>query len=589
MWKNFFNVAIRNITKYKVFSYINIVGLAIGLASAILIILFIVQELSFDRFHEHRERIYRICIEGKIGSQQIRSSLTSYAHAPGFYNELKDGEIEQFVRMEEFPQLYIWSNGAKEVENNIIFADSSFFRVFSINLVRGDADHVLRYPNSVVLTRSKAIQYFGNDNPLGEVLQINEAGNEFIVTGVMQDFPANSHFTCDFLISMNTNPLSRTNEWLRNSIHSYILVDPKVDKKELENKINAILYRHAEEQLRAAQGITLDKWEEGGNAFEVFLQPLTDIHLDPSVEITTEGCFRPVNDKKYIYIFSIIAFFILVIASINFMNLSTARSAVRAREIGIRKVVGSDRSLLIRQFLSESVVLSLIALIIAVFVVEITLPLFNRTIGMSLDFNVIGKGKVIAIVVSLSVLVGFLSGTYPAFYLSRYKPLQGLTGGSLRGVRSTLFRRTMVVVQFTISVSIIVGTLVVARQVGYLLNKNPGFDAKQIIVLDRITPLGAQIDLFCDLAEEIPGVEKASNSTTYLGFSNYSSTYQVKGQDRSISHMFDVNFVDPDFFETYGLKLVNKKGRFFNELYRTTVIPKFQIIRLCEPAGSMVG
>ena len=563
MWRNFYNVALRNIGKNRIYSLINISGLAIGLASAILIILFIAKEISFDRFHEKSDRIFRAYVDGNIGDQKFRGAWTSYTMAPTVTREID--EIEDFVRLEVFPQQFVWNGDVRQIEDNVVFADSSFFKIFSIELLYGDAETVLSNPNSVVITRAKALQYFGTENPLGQTLEFNTKDNFYEVTGVMEEFPDNSHFFCDFLLSMSNIPGSRSDNWFVNSIYSYLLLAEGTDFRKVEQEMNQVMLKHIRPQLREMLDITPEEWAEGGNVFGVFLQPLTNIHLNPDIEYGEENCIRPVNDRSYIYIFALIAFFILVIASINFMNLSTARSAVRSREIAMRKVVGSQRSILIRQFLIESVLLSLLALIIALFLVEISLPWFNNFMGMTLHFNTIGRGGILLGVLLLSVIVGLLSGIYPAFYLSQVEPLAGLRGGVLRGRRSSMFRSVMVTLQFTISVAIIVGTMVVSRQVRYLVSMDPGFEAETMIVIDRVYPLRDKIAVFCEEVEKIPGVAKATNSSTYLGFSNLSTSFQLKGASRSTQFMFDVNFIDPDFPETYGLTIWNNTGRFFSK------------------------
>ncbi|MCF8345795.1 MAG: ABC transporter permease [Bacteroidales bacterium] len=562
MWKNFFNVALRNISKNRIFSFINIAGLAIGLASAILILLFIVKEISFDRFHEYSDRIYRGYVDGNIGDQVFRGAWTSYTMAPSITEAIP--EVEDFVRLEVFPQQFVWNNDVRQIEDNVIFADSSFFSIFSIRLLYGDAENVLKKPNSVVITKAKALQYFGVENPLGQTLEFNNKDNFYEVTGVMEAFPDNSHFFCDFLLSMSNIPASRSNNWLTNSIYSYLLLAEGADHRKVEQEMNRVMMKNIRPQLKEILDVTPEEWIEGGNAFGIYLQPLTNIHLNPDIEYGEEKCIRPVNDRTYIYIFALIAFFILVIASINFMNLSTARSAIRAREIAMRKVVGSQRKVLVTQFLLESVLLSFLALVFALLLVELAMPFFNRTMGIDLSFSTIGRGTVLAGVLLLALLLGFLSGIYPAFYLSKDEPLTGLKGGSLRGKGSVLFRSVMVTLQFTISVAIIVGTLVVSKQVSYLVNMDPGFEDENIIVVDRVYPLNNKIGVFCEEAEKIPGVVKASNSSTYLGFSNMSSTFQVKGANRSSNYMFDLNLVDPDFFKTYGLSVWNNTGRVFS-------------------------
>lgn len=563
MWRNFFNVALRNIRKNKIFSLINMSGLAIGLASAILIILFIAQEISFDRFHEHSDQIYRMYVDGEVGGQSLRGAWTSYTMAPTLTREIES--IEDFVRIESLSQQLVWHKDDKYIEDHVIYADSSFFKVFSINLLYGDPNTVLTEPNSIVITKEKALQYFGYDNPLGETLEFNEADNHYTVTGIMEEFPINSHFFCDMMISMSSDPDSRGDDWFYISIYSYLVLKPDASYRKVEKEMNEKMLVHIRAQLKSILDMTLEEWARGGNTYGVFLQPLKDIHLNQDIEVGADTCFRPVNDKSFIYIFSLIAFFILVIASINFMNLSTSRSSIRSHEIGMRKVVGSDRKTLIWQFLTESIVLSLMALLLALFIVEISVPWFNKYMQVTLDFSSIGHGWILLCIVLLALLVGFISGIYPAFYLSGYEPLKALRGGSADRKRSSFFRSLMVIMQFTISVAIIVGTLIVSLQVKFLVNKDLGFKDEYISVIDRVHPLGTRLDAFCEETARIPGVKKVSNSSTYLGLSNIYSAYQIKGMDRSKNFMFDLNYVDNNFFATYGLELADKNGRFFKE------------------------
>ncbi len=565
MWRNYYIVALRNISKNKVFTLINVSGLAIGLASAILILLFIVREKSFDRFHTNADRIYRLYIDGGIGEQTFRGAWTSMTMAPTFTEEIP--EIEKFVRFDVFNQQLIWYDDEQHIEDHFLFADSTIFDIFSIKFVRGDPSTALTRPKSIVITEQKAREYFGDRNPLGLPLSVNRDSNLYVVTGVIEPLPDNSHFFADFIASMNTLDYSRGETWFQNSIFSYVLLSKGADQQKVEEKMAAVMLEHIKGELEAFLGVGPEEWEAGGNRYGVFLQPLTRIHLQPDIELGIEICFRPVNDGIYIYIFALIAFFILVIASINFMNLSTARSATRSREIGLRKVAGSDQHLLIRQFLTESVVLSLIALAFALILVELSLPWFNRTMELDLRMD---PGKYIyllPIFVFLAVVVGLLSGIYPAVFMSRFRPVEGFKGEFLDRGRTGLFRNIMVIAQFTISVAIIVGTFIVSQQVRYMLDMDLGYDKEQLMVMKRIYPLDYSIQTFCREIEKIPGVAGAANSTTYLGFNNSTETYQIEGRKASENFLFGTNYVDAEFMRTYDFHLVKDGGRFFDSRF----------------------
>jgi len=565
MWRNFFTVALRNISKNKVFTLINVSGLAIGLASSILILLFIVKELSFDRFNEHKHRIYRLYIDGVIGEQSFRGAWTSMVMAPTFAEEIP--EIENYVRFDVYTQSLIWYDEERYVEDHFLFADSSIFDIFSINLIKGNAATALTKPNSILITEEKARRYFGDMDPLGLPLHVNNDSNFYYVTGVIEALPENSHFFADFIASTETLDWESNLTWFQNSVYSYVLLKPGANPKKVQNKMDEVLAEHIVDELRSILGVGPEEWAGGGNRYGVYLQPLLDIHLQPDIAVGMDSCFRPVNDSLYIRIFAMVALFILVIASINFMNLSTARSATRAREIGIRKAAGSQRSLLVRQFLTESVLQSLMSLVFALIIVELSLPWFNHTMDLDLRMEPEQYRYMLPAMLLLAILVGFLSGIYPALFLSRFKPVDGIRGGFVGNRRAGLFRNLMVIFQFTISVTIIVGTLVVSNQLRYMLNKDLGYDKEQLVVLKRTYPLKKSLQTFCREIEKIPGVVSASNSTTYLGYNNTTETYQIKGRDAARNYLFETNYVDDGFMKTYNFQLANEESRFFNSDY----------------------
>lgn len=565
MWRNFFTVAFRTVSKNKVFTLINVSGLAIGLASSILILLFIVKEISFDRFHEHKHRIHRLYIDGEIGGQHFRGAWTSMAMAPTFTEEIP--EVEDYVRFDIYNQYLIWGDGEKRMEDHFLFADPSIFDIFSIRMLKGDPATALAEPYSIILTEEKARLYFGEEDPLGLPLHVNSDSILFYVTGVIEALPENSHFFADFIASTETLDWSNNLTWFQNSIFSYLLLRPGADASLVQQKMADVMAEHIKGELKSILGVEPEEWAAEGNQYGIYLQPLLDIHLQPDIEVGMDSCFRPVHDRLYIHIFGLIAFFILVIASINFMNLSTARSATRAREIGMRKAAGSERSQLIRQFLTESVVLSLISLTIALILVELSLPWFNRTMGLDLRMEQVQYGYLLPVVLVLALILGLLSGAYPAMFLSRFNPVDGIRGGFVGNKRAGRFRSMMVIVQFTISVAIIVGTLIVSNQLRFLLNKDLGYDKEQLVVIKRTSPLKPGHQAFCREIEKIPGVISASNSTTYLGYNNSTESYQIKGRKAAENYLFATNFVDEEFMKTYNFNLVGEDSRFFDPMY----------------------
>jgi len=562
MWRNFFTVALRTISKNKVFTLINVSGLAIGLASSILILLFIVKELSFDRFHENKHRIHRLYIDGVMGEQVFRGAWTSMVMAPTFTEEIP--EIESYVRFDIFNQRLIWHEDVRHVEDHFLFADSSLFDVFSINLVKGDPGKALSQPHAILISEEKARLYFGDKDPLGLPLNVNSDSSFYYVSGVFEALPENSHFFVDFIASMETIDWESDSTWFYNSVYSYVLLKPGARPKEVEQKMADVMTEHIRDELETVLGMGPEEWVEGGNQYGVFLQPLLDIHLQPDIEVGMDACFRPVHDRLYIHIFGLVAFFILVIASINFMNLSTARAASRAREIGIRKAAGSDCSLLVRQFLTESVVLSLIALGFALILVELLLPWFNHAMNLDLRMELVQYRYLLPVVLILAIFAGLLSGLYPAVFLSRFNPVTGIRGGFKGKRRAGIFRNGLVVAQFTISVAIIVGTLIVSNQLHFMLNKDLGFDKEQLVVLKRTSPLNHKHQTFCRELEKIPGVISASNSTTFLGYNNTTVSYRIKGREAASNYLFETNYVDESFLKTYNFKLLDQGGKFFD-------------------------
>ena len=567
MLRNFFTVALRNISKNKVFTLINVSGLAIGLASSILILLFIIKEVSFDRFHENKQRIHRLYIDGMMGEQSFRGAWTSMVMAPTFTEEIP--EIENYVRFDVYNQNFIWYDDVRNIEDHFLFADSSLFDIFSIELIKGDLATALSKPNSILITEEKARLYFGETDPIGLPLSVNSDSNYYYVSGVFESLPENSHFFADFIASMETLDWESNLTWFQNSVFSYVLLKPGANPKKVEQKMADVMKEHIRGELESILGVGPEEWAKGGNQYGVFLQPLLDIHLQPDIEVGMDSCFTAVNDRLYIHIFALVAFFILVIASINFMNLSTVRSATRAREIGIRKAAGSDRSLLIRQFLTESVILSLLSLAFALILVELLLPWFNHTMDLNLRMESVQYRYLLPAVLLLALLVGILSGIYPAIFLSGFTPVDGIRGGFIGNKRAGIFRNVMVIVQFTISVVIIVGTLIVSNQLRFMLNKDLGYDKEQIVVLKRTYPLESSLQTFCREIEKIPGVISASNSTTYLGYNNSTETYQIRGRDATSNFLFATNYVDESFMLTYNFRLADEESRFFHPAYST--------------------
>ena len=570
MWKNFIRVTIRSISKNKAFNAINIAGLAIGLASAIFIILYIISETSYDRFHERSHDIYRLYLEGKVAGEEFTGAWVSPIVAVTFDEEIP--EVENFCRFDWANNRLMWVDPAnKYLENQLLYADSTFFEFFTIKLLQGDPHTCLDEPNTIVLTESKALQYFPEGDPIGKSIAMNDDSTLYRVTGVVEEAPRNSHFDYDFICSYCTYESSRRTSWFNNHMQAYLLVSPGTDPGLLDQKMEAVLMTHIGPELEQFMGITPEEFVESGGRYGYHPQPLLDIHLNSRIELPSDIGYRPIGNQKYLVIFGIIAFFVLVIASINFMNLSTARSLSRAREVSLRKVVGSDRRQLVRQFLFESVFLSLISLVISLLLVIVLLNPFNNITGLNLEIGDIFRWYMIPSFLVLALLVGLLSGSYPSFVLASFKPIFALKGNASARNGTTVLRNALVIIQFSISIIIIAGTLVIYWQFRYMTNKDLGFDKEQLVVMERIHPLGDGHDIQTFKRELLShsSILAATNSTAYLGAPNNNNAHGIKGRPPEETVLFFTFWTDEDFMKTYRFGLATPDSRYFSEEFAT--------------------
>jgi putative ABC transport system permease protein len=393
---------------------------------------------------------------------------------------------------------------------------------------------------------------------VGQHLRIGNDSVLFTVTGVMKNVPENSHLEFDILISFLTNQRANDDFWLSNSFATYILLREGTSAAAVESKIPGIIEKYAGPQVQQVLGMDLKAFIDAGNRYGIFMQPLSDIHLN--TEIASN--FKRANDRKYIYIFSGVAFVILIIAGINYMNLSTARSARRSREVGLRKVVGSSKRMLVGQFILESVLLTVISTIIAIVIVELLLPFFNNMLQTSLQVGYFSRWYVIPGLLLLTVVIGILSGSYPAWFLASYMPVNVLYGKLKSGGSNTLLRSILVVFQFVFSIALILSSLVIYKQIQYMLTKDMGFDKEQLLVIRRADALQKKITAFKDEVRKIPNVTNITNSTTVPGFPNNNNGFQIEGRPAEEAYLLWVNWVDYDFFATYNLVL--KEGREFS-------------------------
>jgi putative ABC transport system permease protein len=551
MFKNYIIIALRNILKHKGYSFINILGLTVGLACGILILLFVHFELSYDQFHEKKDRIHRVGVKGMFGDTHIAQTHTPAILTRTFYQDYPEVEIS--LRMQPY-------DGGVEVcrdekifnEYRVVASDPEFFQMFSFPLMSGEEESVLKEPNSVVISSSTAHKYFGNMDPLDQVLNIGK--NEFRITGVMADMPANSHFHFDLIVSIVTfDGIDNTN-WFACNYRTYLQLREGVFRKDFEAKFPDLANRY---MFRG----NYHSWAQKGNFWKFYLQPLTSIHLHSNLSDELE----PNGNAAYVTLFFIIAVFILLLAAVNYMNLSTARSAGRGREVGIRKVAGATRGILMRQFLSESVLSSLIALILALFLVHLLLPSFGNIVQRQLMVPYRSVPWFVPGLLGLAVGIGILSGAYPSFFLSSFRPVTVLQGRMRSASRNTALRHALVLFQFAISIALLIGTVIVHQQLMFFMNRDLGFSKEQVVVVKTPAPLGVRSTPFKDALRQNPAILEVSGSNTVPGRFFATCLVQPEGFDQSVT--MNISLCEPEFQDVIQLKMV--QGRFFSREFGT--------------------
>ncbi len=581
MLKNYFVVALRNIRRNKVYSFLNMGGLAVGMASFILISLFIRYQLSYDRYHENTGRIYRVATESRM--HRTTTALTANPMAPELVREFP--EIVHAVRINRVnKKVLIEYENRHFKEERFCLSDPNVFKVFSFPLINGNPDSALKEKYSVVISETIAKKYFGDEDPVGKVLNF-ENKLDFQVTGVMEDIPLNSHFRCDFLASFACADeiywKGYSEDKTQKSLHTYILLRKGASASELEKKLPAFVSRFLAPVLEEYAPMK-DKIPGGleNIKFKLFLQPLTRIHLHSHLFAE----LSPNYDISYIYIFSAIGIFILLIACINFMNLSTAYSSQRSKEVGLRKVLGARRTQLIKQFIAESMLMSFISLCLALIMVEFLLPVFNSFMGGNLVSSSYKSWSVFWGLIVLTVLVGVASGSYPAFFVSAFRPVKVLRGTFRLGTKSH-FRGILVVTQFMITVSLIFSTIVMTGQLNYIRNKRLGFRKDHVVVvpLESEAEIRNYLSFKSDLLNfsDIEEVTGASNVFTRI----YSSSpFWWEGAQENESKRVQKLFVDYDFIKTFGIEIV--EGRDFS---RHKASDRFSAFIINESAAQAFG
>jgi putative ABC transport system permease protein len=562
MFRNYLTVAIRNILKHKFFAAINILGLVIGMACCLLIFVYIKDELSYDKFHRDYENLYRVGLHGKVAGQEIYTVNTSLPVAPTMKSDIPGVEdVLRLVQATRSSGIAFRYEEKVFTEPNLFYSDSNFFTFFDFELLAGDPVTALKEPNSIVLTTDLAKKYFGDEDPIGKVLTVGNDKWPCKVTGVTRGAPSNSHFHFNAIISFVTVEKNYFPGWTGNSIQTYIRKTPTARPEDINARLEEIVAIHVGKELEQGLGISFEDFRKQGGEYGYFIYPITDTHLYS----TFTDDMEPASDIKYVYIFSAVGLFILLIACINFMNLSTARSAGRAKEVGLRKTLGSQRRQMILQFLSESFVYGVVAIILAVGVSYLLLPQFNLLSGKQLSLDVLFSPGFIGVAFILAVFVGLVAGSYPAFYLTSFSAVEVLKGKIRSGMKSKGVRSTLVVLQFAVSTFLILSTIVVYQQLGFMQNKNLGLDQHNVINIQNTRRLGNNRMAFKEQIESLPAVQKVSfTDNAFPGVDN-TTVFRVKGREvdyLSGKYSADWNHIDV-------MKLSIKEGRFFSRDYPT--------------------
>ncbi len=592
MFKNYLKIAIRYILKYKVYSFINVTGLTIGIACCLLILLYVQAEFSYDRFHKNADRIYRVAIHESTSTSDTDYPVTPGALAAALVNDYP--EVLHATRLSFRSSLPISYGDKLFDEPRIHRADANFFDVFQLPFIQGDPKTALRNPSSVVISKSMAQKYFGEEEPIGKILDFKDGitySTPYTVTGVIEDIPDNAHFHVDFLISwLRVGDQPRTyRNWGAYSFYTYILLAKNQQPKALEAKFPEMVRRYLAPQIEAGMNTSFDEHLAAGNGYRYFLQPLIDIHLHSNMGWEIE----PNGNIKYVYVFAIMALFILVIACINYMNLATSRSADRSKEIGIRKVLGSERGQLIVQLLAESVLLAVVALFGAILLVELLLPAFNTFANKQLSIDYFGNLFVLPVLLGFTLVIGLLAGMYPAFFLSTFRPIVVLRGRFQKGMSNVALRNGLVVFQFVISIALIVGTIVIHQQMSYMQSKNLGFNKEHVVVIEEAWALGRQREAFKQELLANFNVVSVSVAENLPGHSYDDRFLYPENAAPGEQYNFSLLVADHDYVETLALEMA--QGRTFSRVLATdsnAVLVNeaaVKILGLNDPIGKGVG
>lgn len=561
MFKNYFKIAVRNLTKNKAFSLINIFGLAIGLTCFMFMAAFVFNELSYDKYPAQARNIYRVILSVTGNGDVAAYPMVDVAVGEGMKNAFP--EIKATTRLAPVTD-FIKYNDKQFKEEKIAFADSNFLQMFCIPLIEGDTRTALVQPNSLVVSSAFAKKYFGNEDAVGKSLSVGTVHQLYKVTGVFGEIPENSHFHFDAFLSLTSWHLTRQT-WSNVGFYTYLLLNKNTDPKKLEKKFPELVAEHVVPEIQHDMGVSLAEAEKSINTFVFSLQPLTDIHLYSHTKYELE----PNGNIQYVYIFSALALFILLLACVNFTNLSTAKAAKRAREVGIRKVMGSMKKNLVIQFLSESVLLTLLSMLIAFGLLFLLLPYFNQLADRQIPFRFFISYQCILAMVSLMFITGIVAGIYPAFFLASFNTIKVLKGAASKGSQRNQLRSSLVVFQFFVSIALIIATIIVYQQLYFMQNKNLGYDKEQVLFLPDARLLGKNQAAFKQQLSQNKNViaSSISRSAPGLPFMDGTEIYPKNENGNGKEIHANIYHVDEGYLKTLGIKIIG--GRNFSRNFPT--------------------
>lgn len=558
MIKNYFLVALRNIRKHTFFSLINILGMTTGVTACLLIVLFVVDEVSYDQFNDKADRMYRINLNASIGGQSVSSATTCPIMATTLVAEFPEvAEATRFASPFNSNQAPIKYEDLALIQDGVFAVDSNFFDFFSYKLISGDAKTALKEPNTMVMTSEIAKKYFGDSPAVGKLVNFGNENETYTVTGVMEAPPSNSHLKFNVLISASSMDYLKSTTWLNNNLYTYVVLQEKANIEQVFARFPALIEKYIGPEIERFMGVTMKQMGEQGGSYGYGATKVTDIHL----KSTTQHEAEPSGNIMYVYFFGGVGIFIIVIACINFMNLSTARSAGRAKEVGLRKTLGSLRSQLIGQFLAESVIYSILTVFLALVACYFLLPYFNLLADKQLTMSVFMSPYFVTGILALIVFVGLVSGSYPAFYLTSFNPVEVLKGKVRAGMKSKGVRSSLVVFQFALSIFLIIFTVVVYQQISFMQERNMGIDKHNVLILQNAYKLDKNMGAFKNTLQQQTGITGVSYTNNNFPGVNNTTVFRAASDEQD--HIMGLYYADYDHQQVMKFEL--KEGRYFSK------------------------